>query len=57
MYKGKCIILAVHRDSTHYNQEIQVTCYSIDGIRPVVDPSAFVHPSADLIGDVIIGAG
>lgn len=30
-------------------------CYEIDGIRPVVDPSAFVHPSAVLIGDVIIG--
>ena len=32
-----------------------MTCYSIDGIRPVVDPTSFVHPSADLIGDVIIG--
>src|SRR3954469_9477883 len=30
--------------------------YSIDGIIPVVDPSAFVHPSAVLIGDVIVGA-
>ena len=29
--------------------------YAIDGLRPVVDPSAFVHPSAVLIGDVIIG--
>ncbi len=29
--------------------------YSIDGITPVVDPSAFVHPTAVLIGDVIIG--
>lgn len=29
--------------------------YSIDGITPVVDPSAYVHPSAILIGDVIIG--
>ena len=29
--------------------------FSIDGIVPVVDPSAFVHPSAVLIGDVIIG--
>lgn len=32
-------------------------CYEIDGIRPVVDPTAFVHPTAVLIGDVIIGAG
>ena len=30
--------------------------YAIDGITPVVDPSAFVHPSAVLIGDVIVGA-
>jgi phenylacetic acid degradation protein len=30
--------------------------YSIDGITPVVDPSAYVHPTAVLIGDVIVGA-
>ncbi len=30
-------------------------CYEIDGIRPVVHPSAFVHPDAVLIGDVHIG--
>ena len=30
--------------------------YSIDGITPVVDPSAYVHPSAVLIGDVIVAA-
>jgi phenylacetic acid degradation protein len=29
--------------------------YSIDGITPVVDPSAYVHPTAVLIGDVIVG--
>lgn len=29
--------------------------YSIDGITPVVHPSSFVHPSAVLIGDVVIG--
>ena len=34
-----------------------VKVYSIDGIIPVVDPSAFVHPSAVLIGDVIVGPG
>ena len=28
--------------------------YAIDGIRPVVHPQAYVHPSATLIGDVII---
>lgn len=30
--------------------------YSIDGLVPVVDPSAFVHESAVLVGDVIVGA-
>lgn len=29
--------------------------YAFEGITPVVDPSAYVHPSAVLIGDVIIG--
>ncbi|MCV6604165.1 MAG: phenylacetic acid degradation protein PaaY [Porticoccaceae bacterium] len=29
--------------------------YAIDGITPVVHPSAYIHPSAELIGDVIIG--
>lgn len=32
-------------------------CYAIDGIGPVVDPTAYVHPSAVLIGDVIVGPG
>jgi len=32
-------------------------CYEIDGLVPVVDPTAFVHPTAVLIGDVIIGPG
>jgi phenylacetic acid degradation protein len=31
-------------------------CYEINGVRPVVDPTAFVHPTAILIGDVIVGA-
>ncbi|WP_296058347.1 phenylacetic acid degradation protein PaaY [uncultured Amphritea sp.] len=31
--------------------------YSIDGITPVVDPTAYVHPTAVLIGDVIVGPG
>lgn len=30
-------------------------CYEIDGLTPVVDSTAFVHPSAVLIGDVIVG--
>jgi phenylacetic acid degradation protein len=32
-------------------------CYQIDGVTPVVDPTAYVHPSAVLIGDVIVGPG
>lgn len=31
--------------------------YAIDGVRPVVDPTAFVHPDAILIGDVRVGPG
>lgn len=34
----------------------QLKVYAIDGIVPVVDPTAYVHPSAVLIGDVIVGA-
>lgn len=30
-------------------------CYSIEGVIPVVDPSAYVHPTAVLIGDVHVG--
>ena len=32
-------------------------CYRYEGLTPVVDPTAFVHPTAVLIGDVIVGAG
>jgi phenylacetic acid degradation protein len=38
-------------------QEIDVPCYSIEGVIPVVDATAYVHPTAVLIGDVIIGPG
>jgi len=31
--------------------------YSLDGLIPVVDPTAFVHPQATLIGDVVVGGG
>jgi len=31
--------------------------YAIDGIVPVIDPAAFVHPTAVVLGDVIIGPG
>ena len=29
--------------------------YAIDGVTPVVHPTAYVHPSAVLIGDVVVG--
>lgn len=32
-----------------------MSIWSWDGIRPVIDPAAFVHPDATVIGDVIIG--
>ena len=32
-----------------------VKVYSINGVTPVVHPTAYVHPSAVLIGDVIVG--
>lgn len=31
--------------------------YSFENFIPVVDPTAFVHPTAVLIGDVIVGPG
>ena len=30
--------------------------YSFEGLVPVVDPESFLHPTAVLIGDVVIGA-
>ena len=32
-------------------------CYRYAGVTPVVHPDAYVHPTAVLIGDVIVGAG
>ncbi len=34
-----------------------LTVFEIDGVTPVVHPSAFVDPAAVLIGDVIVGPG
>lgn len=34
-----------------------VKVYSLEGVTPVVHPTAFVHPAAVLIGDVMIGPG
>lgn len=35
----------------------RVRVYAFEGVIPVIDPSAFVHPSAVLLGDVIVGPG
>jgi phenylacetic acid degradation protein len=46
--------------SSHADGQLRaapVACYSIDGLVPVVDPGAFVHPQAALIGDVVVAAG
>jgi phenylacetic acid degradation protein len=32
-------------------------CYAIEDLIPVVDPTAYVHPTAVLIGDAIVGPG
>ncbi len=34
-----------------------MSIYAFEGVIPVVHPTAYIHPSAVLIGDVIIGAG
>jgi phenylacetic acid degradation protein len=31
--------------------------YEFEGVLPVIDRTAFVHPTAAIIGDVIVGAG
>lgn len=30
-----------------------MACHEIEGLRPVVDPTAYVHPGAVLVGDII----
>ena len=37
-------------------EEYMMNTYEFEGIIPVVDPSSYVHPTAVLIGDVIVGA-
>lgn len=32
-----------------------MVAYAFEGLRPVIDPAAYVHPTAVLIGDVVIG--
>lgn len=35
----------------------KVRVFSFEGVTPVIDPSAYIHPSATIIGDVWVGAG
>lgn len=37
--------------------DLRMPVYSFEEFIPVVDPTAFVHPAAVLIGDVIVGPG
>ena len=39
------------------NARRKLRVWAINGVTPIVDPTAFVHPSAVLIGDVMVGAG
>jgi phenylacetic acid degradation protein len=43
--------------SEFYKVSVIMPVYSLEGIAPVVHPQAFVHETAVLIGDVLIGAG
>ncbi len=47
----------MHFDNQMTSPMNSLRVYAIDGITPVVDPTAYVHPSAVLIGDVIVGPG
>lgn len=38
-------------------QSVRLKVYAIDGVTPVIEPGAFVHPDAILIGDVIVEEG
>jgi phenylacetic acid degradation protein len=43
-------------DSSSRGDRVRLKVFAVNGVTPVVDPTAFVHPSAVLIGDVIVGA-
>lgn len=38
-------------------QSVRLKVYAIDGVTPVIEPGAFVHPDAVLIGDVVVEEG
>ena len=37
-------------------ESVSASIFAFEGLIPVIDPAAFVHPTATLIGDVIVGA-
>lgn len=41
----------------HEHKGFAMPVYEFEGVRPVVDIEAFVHPTAVLIGDVVVGKG
>jgi len=45
------------RDTRVFMNSNRRRTYSIDGVIPVIDSTAFVHPDAVIIGDVVVGAG
>src|ERR1700731_742110 len=42
-------------DCSSRGGRVRLKVFAVNGVTPVVDPTAFVHPSAVLIGDVIVG--
>jgi phenylacetic acid degradation protein len=48
---------AIFKDTPIFMCSNRRRTYSIDGVVPVIDSTAFVHPDAIIIGDVVVGAG
>jgi phenylacetic acid degradation protein len=59
MHFDACLDRARHNRAIDTDErtdgELAMPCYAIDDVVPVVHPSAYVHPTAVLIGDVIVG--
>lgn len=34
-----------------------MACYSFEGLQPIISDTAYVHPEAVIIGDVVVGEG
>jgi len=55
--RERAALRRLNADPSLNSVAMSLTVYAINGVTPVVDPGAYVHPSAVLIGDVIVGAG